>query len=677
MGNNAPGFQWSGCLLETSDMLCGITAPFRTHGHYKDAPFMGLGYEGLPLSCCAVLCRPLAWPDGGIQRALWLGWPRMSICTWQGGGTEVSFIWHVRYLSRWAWTKRTLQRVSDWPPRLAPPRPATPLLRPSCPGGACRPGRPEGVLGLSRLASAWWCEGRGRGRGPGRPSAPVHPPISRHAEGSRRAVLQYKSAHPLLSTDPHVPTPQQQQEQHTHSPSHTPIHALAGSHTSTAVSKRAIPQPHIGLERRLTSNLLEIQALAQPARPLQPLPSPAFTWLHPPSRTFWLECCTFLRLHPTPRLAYSLRYIHRRYSMYLCIHPHPSSVPSGKVAVMENINDTIHPSQPQAQPFGMVDFGPDAHRQPSQVQYQVGQVPIAQNGHEGHAPWTQGTNPLDYTFWGSCGLPVSTNEAFGYATASFQEAILDSNDYSFPDRYDAVFTSPRPHDIYHDSGASINPQVVSRLHNPANVSHHGLVQPSRQMSFMSEKSSSLPFVDSFEEYAPSSIAGESAYSPGCSPGDESVATYNSSPSESPQPRTPSPLLPSPVSPVSLPTDARGIFDYGAMPDADSIDHYFGAGSDTSETSSTRGKRKRGTRDIGKTAEEIDVEDDELPYAQLIYKALMSVPSRKMVLSEIYEYFRMNIPRFAKPRQKGWQNSIRHNLSMNGVSIPSDLLSHDV
>lgn len=71
--------------------------------------------------------------------------------------------------------------------------------------------------------------------------------------------------------------------------------------------------------------------------------------------------------------------------------------------------------------------------------------------------------------------------------------------------------------------------------------------------------------------------------------------------------------------------------------------------------------------IGKTADDIDIEDKSLPYAQLIYMALMSAPSHKMVLSEIYHYFRREIPRFRKAKGKGWMNSIRHNLSMNGVS----------
>jgi hypothetical protein len=58
-----------------------------------------------------------------------------------------------------------------------------------------------------------------------------------------------------------------------------------------------------------------------------------------------------------------------------------------------------------------------------------------------------------------------------------------------------------------------------------------------------------------------------------------------------------------------------------------------------------------------------------PYAQLIYRALKSVPGHSMVLKDIYEWFEKNTD---KPQTstsaKGWQNSIRHNLSMNGVRI---------
>ena len=58
-----------------------------------------------------------------------------------------------------------------------------------------------------------------------------------------------------------------------------------------------------------------------------------------------------------------------------------------------------------------------------------------------------------------------------------------------------------------------------------------------------------------------------------------------------------------------------------------------------------------------------------PYAQLIFKALMSAPGHKMVLREIYEWFEKNTDKADNKASKGWQNSIRHNLSMNKVSLP--------
>ncbi|MCJ1383460.1 hypothetical protein MMC17_006574 [Xylographa soralifera] len=62
-----------------------------------------------------------------------------------------------------------------------------------------------------------------------------------------------------------------------------------------------------------------------------------------------------------------------------------------------------------------------------------------------------------------------------------------------------------------------------------------------------------------------------------------------------------------------------------------------------------------------------------PYAQLIYRALKSVPSHRMVLKEIYEWFEKNTDKAKNNSSKGWQNSIRHNLSMNGAFTKVDLL----
>jgi hypothetical protein len=61
-------------------------------------------------------------------------------------------------------------------------------------------------------------------------------------------------------------------------------------------------------------------------------------------------------------------------------------------------------------------------------------------------------------------------------------------------------------------------------------------------------------------------------------------------------------------------------------------------------------------------------DKEQPYAQLIYRALLDAPDHTMVLRDIYDWFRRHTDKATHSETKGWQNSIRHNLSMNGVSI---------
>lgn len=55
-----------------------------------------------------------------------------------------------------------------------------------------------------------------------------------------------------------------------------------------------------------------------------------------------------------------------------------------------------------------------------------------------------------------------------------------------------------------------------------------------------------------------------------------------------------------------------------------------------------------------------------PYAQLIYDALMEAPGHRMLLRDIYEWFVQNTRKPRESGTNGWQNSIRHNLSMNQV-----------
>ncbi|KAM5479295.1 hypothetical protein MaudMau93_007899 [Microsporum audouinii] len=79
---------------------------------------------------------------------------------------------------------------------------------------------------------------------------------------------------------------------------------------------------------------------------------------------------------------------------------------------------------------------------------------------------------------------------------------------------------------------------------------------------------------------------------------------------------------------------------------------------------------RSVPEPGNLASDDETDDDsvssEEPYARLIWRALMSAPGHKMVLKEIYEWFEKNTSKAKNSDSKGWQNSIRHNLSMNAA-----------
>ena len=69
-----------------------------------------------------------------------------------------------------------------------------------------------------------------------------------------------------------------------------------------------------------------------------------------------------------------------------------------------------------------------------------------------------------------------------------------------------------------------------------------------------------------------------------------------------------------------------------------------------------------------SCDELDDGEAEVCYAQLLWRCLKEAPEHTMTLKELYDWVREHSLKAKDPKNKGWQNSVRHNLSMNAVSM---------
>jgi len=63
---------------------------------------------------------------------------------------------------------------------------------------------------------------------------------------------------------------------------------------------------------------------------------------------------------------------------------------------------------------------------------------------------------------------------------------------------------------------------------------------------------------------------------------------------------------------------------------------------------------------------VDLDAADPCYAQLLYRCLKDAPGHIMALKDLYEWVKEHSQKAKDQKNRGWQNSVRHNLSMNAV-----------